>query len=193
MVLHASAVLVNGKAVAFMGQSGRGKSTLAASFATNGFPFLTDDGLQLDALDKQPVACPSHASVRLWSDSLDAVLDPTHPIDEAVSFTPKNRIPSSGSMPHFPQAAPLQAIYLLEDEPCTATSIKQLSAAQACMAFIRNSFLMDIEDHQRVKAHFDDALKLAEKVPAYTLNYPRHYGSLDVVRESILNHVKSLP
>ena len=44
LVLHASAVEIGDSAVAFIGASGMGKSTLAASFATNGFRFLTDDG-----------------------------------------------------------------------------------------------------------------------------------------------------
>ena len=41
---HASAIVANGKAMAFIGESGRGKSTLAASFATRGYHVLTDDG-----------------------------------------------------------------------------------------------------------------------------------------------------
>ena len=48
LVLHASAVEMDNTAVAFLGVSGRGKSTLAASFSTSGFRFLTDDGLQLE-------------------------------------------------------------------------------------------------------------------------------------------------
>ena len=43
--LHASAVLVGDEAVAFAGKTGRGKSTLAASFAAVGFPAMTDDCL----------------------------------------------------------------------------------------------------------------------------------------------------
>ena len=42
---HASVVTVPGGAVAFLGKTGAGKSTLAASFALQGSAFLTDDGL----------------------------------------------------------------------------------------------------------------------------------------------------
>jgi ABC-type iron transport system FetAB ATPase subunit len=38
IVLHASAVQVNGKAVLFCGPSGAGKSTLAAALAQCGYP-----------------------------------------------------------------------------------------------------------------------------------------------------------
>ena len=48
LVFHASAVEVAGGAIAFAAESGRGKSTLAASFAVSGFRFLTDDGLVVE-------------------------------------------------------------------------------------------------------------------------------------------------
>jgi hypothetical protein len=46
--LHASAVAVDGRAVAFLGHSGAGKSTTAAAFVRRGFRALTDDVLALD-------------------------------------------------------------------------------------------------------------------------------------------------
>jgi hypothetical protein len=42
IVLHASAVRVNGKAVLFCGSSNAGKSTLAAALAQRGYPLVTD-------------------------------------------------------------------------------------------------------------------------------------------------------
>lgn len=41
--LHASAVRINGRAVAFAGRSGAGKSTLAATLCARGHEFITDD------------------------------------------------------------------------------------------------------------------------------------------------------
>ena len=66
LVFHASAVEVGDSAVAFVGESGRGKSTLAASFALNGFRFLTDDGMVVEANDDSYLSFPSHPSIRLW-------------------------------------------------------------------------------------------------------------------------------
>jgi hypothetical protein len=44
LVFHTTAVEMGAGAVAFVGESGRGKSTLAASFATSGHRVLTDEG-----------------------------------------------------------------------------------------------------------------------------------------------------
>ena len=43
--LHATAVVVDGEAIAFLGDCGYGKSTLGAAFVARGFPVLTDDVL----------------------------------------------------------------------------------------------------------------------------------------------------
>lgn len=40
LVFHANAVAIGGSAIAFVGDAGLGKSTLAASFVANGHPFL---------------------------------------------------------------------------------------------------------------------------------------------------------
>lgn len=59
-VLHASAVAVDGTALAFVGQSGRGKSTLAALMCLDGADVVTDDVLAVDVDDD--VTCLGGAS-----------------------------------------------------------------------------------------------------------------------------------
>ena len=41
--LHGSAIAINGKAYAIIGDSGAGKSTLALAFLNRGYRLLTDD------------------------------------------------------------------------------------------------------------------------------------------------------
>ena len=49
LVLHASAVQAPYGAVAFLGRTGTGKSTLAASFAASGSPLLADDAVVVES------------------------------------------------------------------------------------------------------------------------------------------------
>jgi hypothetical protein len=49
LVLHASAVQVEGRALAFVGRSGMGKSTLATALCAKGYPLVSDDLLRVDA------------------------------------------------------------------------------------------------------------------------------------------------
>ena len=59
-VLHASAVSIDGAVLAFVGQSGRGKSTIAALLCIAGAELVTDDVLTVDP--GPPVMCTGGAS-----------------------------------------------------------------------------------------------------------------------------------
>jgi serine kinase of HPr protein (carbohydrate metabolism regulator) len=50
LVLHASAVLMNGGADVVSGETGAGKSTLLAALAAKGFPVVSDDVTAVRAL-----------------------------------------------------------------------------------------------------------------------------------------------
>lgn len=90
--LHASAVAIDGTAVAFVGQSGRGKSTLAALLCVHGAALVTDDVLTIDT--EVPVRCTGGATeLRLRAPA--AALVPTHAevrtrrtADERVAYAP---------------------------------------------------------------------------------------------------------
>ncbi|MGV3513213.1 MAG: hypothetical protein ACO1OX_14525 [Novosphingobium sp.] len=67
--LHASAVDVGGRVVAFTADSGGGKSTLAASLAGLGLPHVCDDTLVV-SLANGVLAMPDAKPLKLWDDAL---------------------------------------------------------------------------------------------------------------------------
>ncbi|WP_042699096.1 hypothetical protein [Azospirillum sp. B506] len=70
--LHACCVRVGDKAVAFAGDSGVGKSTLAATLWTRGYPLLADDVTVVDMnAPGGPRVLPAFPRVKLWRDSLE--------------------------------------------------------------------------------------------------------------------------
>jgi hypothetical protein len=66
-VLHSSAVAIDGHALAFIGQSGRGKSTLATVMCLDGAQVVTDDVLTVHPGD--PVTCRGGATELRLRDS----------------------------------------------------------------------------------------------------------------------------
>jgi len=71
IVLHASAVLVGGKAVLFCGQSGAGKSTLAAALGEQGHPLIADDQCAIEiGEDGVPRIQADGRQLRLWEKSI---------------------------------------------------------------------------------------------------------------------------
>ncbi len=66
LVLHASAVEVDGGALAFVGTSGQGKSTVAALCCASGYPLVTDDLLPLYDDGSSLLSCtPGGTELRL--------------------------------------------------------------------------------------------------------------------------------
>lgn len=188
LVFHASAVEVDSSALAFMGESGRGKSTLAASFITQGFRFLTDDGLQLEETTDGYYVLPSHPSIRLWIDSREALVNESVSLAPPVQYTSKARILADNALAFCDEPRPLSRVYFLGDGTASAPAFERLSAREALIELVRHSFLLDIEEREMLTFHFDQLARLVRLPLYYRLNYPRRYDALPAVREAILRH-----
>ena len=71
---HASAVILDGGAVAFLGGNGFGKSTLTAAFLGRGYPMLADSLLALREKEGQILAYPGPQWIKLFPEALNALL-----------------------------------------------------------------------------------------------------------------------
>jgi len=188
LVFHASAVEIGDATVAFMGESGKGKSTLAASFATSGSRFLTDDGLMIEACGSGYQVMPSHPSIRLWQDSEAALIAPGTPTAPALEFTSKSRFLAGEAIPFCDTPRPLRRVYFLGDGSAAAVTFQPMKPADALIELVKHSFLLDIEERAMLAAHFDELSGLASQPIFFRLGYPRRYEDLAAVREAIIEH-----
>lgn len=192
LVFHASAVALDSGVAVFAGESGRGKSTLAASFAVGGHPFLTDDGLVLDTSAHGYQVLPSHPSIRLWADSSEALIGPGAASAPAVSYTSKSRFLAGDQVPFCSRPQPLRCVYFLGAGDAAGITITPLAPAQALIEWVKHSFLLDIEEQPRLASHFDDVARLSDHPVHFHLDYPRHYRLLPQVQAAIQTHLRSL-
>lgn len=188
LVFHGSAVQTPFGVTAFLGESGRGKSTLAASFASSGCRFLTDDCLLLEKLDRGFCVQPSHPSIRLWDDSREALVHASAPLAPPVQHTSKARILSDDVLAFCDVAQPLRNIYFLGDGCASEVSITPMSPSEALIGLVNHSFLLDIEARDAIAAHFEELTQLVALPLYFRLDYPRHYAALPSVREAILKN-----
>lgn len=189
LVLHGSAVEIKGAAVAFLGESGMGKSTLATSFAVAGHPFLTDDGLLIDWHQGRCMAHPSHPSVRLWDDSENALVPENAALRAPVlDFTAKARLLAGPDIAFCEQPQPLQLIYFLGDDETDTTYFEPVGFAETVIQLAENAFLLDAKDKDLIAKRFADLARLANQVRFFTLQYPRSYDALPQVRAAIFQH-----
>jgi hypothetical protein len=187
-VLHASAVELPSGAVAFIGLSGRGKSTLAASFAANGSRFLADDGLVIETRDGECIAMPSHPSIRLWEDSREALLAENTMRAPAVQFTSKARFLASDKIAFCDQPRLLRALYFLGEGDSSRPVFERVNPGAALIELVKHSFLLDTEEEEMLSAHFDELAGLVKRHIFFKLDYPRRYEDLVRVRKAIESH-----
>ncbi len=197
LVLHASAVcMADGRAVLFLGNSGDGKSTLAAGFAARcGGQVLADDCVVLEPALDGVRAIPSYPGLRLWHDSLTnlypqraatAARVAAYSSKRRLEFPPINTESQSVSI----DPAPIAAIFALEVWSDTKEIwLGSLSAKQACQTLMRNAFVLDSDDRRNSLALIAQAIETVRQTTVFALDYPRRYDWLDRAADAILARV----
>lgn len=186
--LHGSASAIDGAAVAFLGVSRRGKTTMAGAFARAGYPFLTEDVVDLEPVDGGYLIRPSHAQLRLFHDSASFLLGQEPGWTEEDG---KNPLSAGEALPHGERPMPLTHLFLLGPGDSDGLLLQRLSPAAAMAELIQHSFVLDVEDRRRLGAHFQRIGALAERVSCYNLDYPRSYDQLADVMQGIVRQVQT--
>jgi hypothetical protein len=139
LVLHAGAVAIDGRIVAFVGPTGSGKSTLVAACARAGAEVVCDDSLVVYRQGAQWVGVPSYPALRLWQSSLDRVgwAGEGQP---AAHYTNKRRVGTATGQWRFADGArAFSRVILLEhDTPVRPVAVELFSQV----------FRLDIRDQE---------------------------------------------
>jgi hypothetical protein len=187
--LHATVVVTGSGAIAFLGDSGYGKSTLAASFLAAGDSLLTDDLLVLRESGDGLLAFPGPGRIKLFPEIATSVLSDAIDGPPMNPFTSKRIMrPVSSQLCLTP--ARLKAIYCLRDPMRTPKPkrilTRRLRARMAFMKILENCFNTRVTDAGRLARQFAFANSVVERVPIKSLSYPRQLESLPRIREAIL-------
>jgi hypothetical protein len=187
--LHSTSVVIDGSAVAFLGNSGFGKSSLAASFVGAGYPLLTDDLLLFRHNGEGLYGYPGPPRIKLFPKVAREFLKSN------LEGVPMNNNTRKLVMPLFENqvhrtAARLKAIYVLNSPRNVfrkqRTKMAQLHPREAFVSLLRNTFNRLLIDPERLKRQFAILAQLVAKVPVFVVSYPRVLSSLPEVRELIL-------
>jgi hypothetical protein len=188
-VLHGGAVELDEHAVAFLGATGRGKSTLTAALAAGGYRFLTDDALRVGlSASGQALAGPGQAHVRLWHDSERVLAGCATRGEDAAA---KSRVLAGDRFPHCPVERPLCAIYLLGDGGSPVPRFEPVRPAAALLELVQNAFLLDPESPQLLKVQHATLSALVTTVPIFRMHFARSYDSLAAVCRDTVAHARA--
>jgi hypothetical protein len=186
--LHASAVAVNGRAVAFTADSGVGKSTLAAALSAHGLPHVCDDTLPVLVSQGPPLAIPDRKPLKLWEDAFALVA--------AERLEPITSMPGKSYALTASRAAdplPLADLVLLENGDDTAlTPVRGADKLAALVDAMYRDFIPGALG--RRSAYHRDLLALANGIGIWRLTRPRarDVGEFRRVTERIAHLIGSL-
>jgi hypothetical protein len=185
LLLHASAVARDGKVFAFLGNTGLGKSTLAAALHAQGYCFVADDivAVRFDP-ELGPLVLPAPPRFKLAIESVamlgrdPADLPPLHSgVKKRASAVTSNLVM---------EPLPLHRLYRLNYGEKLVSA--PLPAQAALFHLIEHSYVARLSSHllhpQR-KLHFQQCVHIANQIPMVDLNRPFALDLLPAVVQMI--------
>ena len=90
--LHGSAVCRDNRAICFLGHSGAGKSTIAATLIQSGYDLIDDDVLTVGWRRGRPCAIPGYPEIRLWPASGRNIVPDYGQLPKVIPTSSKRRL-----------------------------------------------------------------------------------------------------
>jgi len=166
LVLHASAVADDGKAVVFCGPSRRGKSTLVRALGSLGHPVLGEDGIDI-AMEGAPIVFPGARGVRMRTDDDGRAAE---------------LAPDPG--PAEPGPCPVGALVLLGARG-EALEVERLEPSRALALLTPN--LVHSGGRDAIGAAFERLAGVLGTVPAHRVSFPDDLDALPGAAEAFLD------
>jgi hypothetical protein len=165
--LHASAVAIEDRCVAFAGREGAGKSTTAAAFARQGYGVLSDDIVALVEREDIFQAMPAYPHLSLWPDSVKMLYGSSETLPRFSPDWEKRRLAlGEGGTRFESRSLPLGAIYLLGDRrPGPAPSVEAIRPQTALLSLVADSYANKVLDRELRACEFAVLGQLVSTVP----------------------------
>jgi hypothetical protein len=169
-------------AVAFLGDSGDGKSTTATAFLAAGHRILSDDVAAVPVGEGTPTVQPGYPAVKLDPDAVAALAPDLDDRPAETVETPRrfHRVPGEWD----PTPVPLARIYRLETGPELA--VASLPAGRQCMTLVENTYTRGAFGLSEVPTtNFERCATVADTVPVKRLRRPRQFDALPALVDAV--------
>jgi len=189
LVLHASAIAIDGRAMIFCGPSGAGKSTLAASLMNRGLRIVSDDlcRIEFDA-NGRPIVFPDGRMLKLWDDSLE-YLSLSDSKDEAVR-TGASKFFVHAQELHSNEALRVDAVYILSEAAgSSGTTIIKLDLIRSIRLLRDNAYGASLLGEMNMEERFfRDSVKMLKHVDVFSLTRPLAFSATELAFDALRAH-----
>lgn len=188
--LHGSVVAIDGKAYAFVGERGAGKSTLAAAFLNKGYRLLSDDVIAV-SLDKEnvPQVTPSYPQQKLWQDCLHNLGMKISDYRSIHGRETKYNVPVSSN--YYTEPLPLAGVFELIKTEGRVPMLYRVEKLERFDTLFRQTFRhFLIQRSGLMDWHFQTSAQIVNKIGIYQLRRPASGFNVDKLATIILNNIK---
>jgi hypothetical protein len=190
LCLHASVVVINGKAVAFLGQKRSGKSTTAAAFARLGYQVLADDIAVIKEKDHQFYIQPGYPRLRLRPKTVEVMYAGEASDLPMVNSWVNSRYADITDQ-FYTDPLPIAALFILSagETGMIEPAVEPLSLSHRLVHLGKNTFANYVITPQNRKTEFELLARLAIKIPVNKLKVVYEITKADQQCEAVLNYL----
>lgn len=181
-VLHASTVAIGDTAVAFVGESGMGKTTTATAFLCAGHRVLSDDIAAIELGSESPGVRSGYPSIKLDPTIVDRL---DVPVEDPYRTSQMRDRHFHGLRHEQPESlVPLERIYILSNGPNEA--VLPLEPRERILELVRHTYTIPhIDASNKIESNFDRCTVLAESVQIRRLRRERDLEKLPQLVELV--------
>jgi len=186
--LHGSTVVINGNGIIFTGESGAGKSTIAAALRKQGYPLMSDD-LSAMSCEQNCVfyGQPGYMEQRLSEDTTEMLGIDTIGLEKVYEFRNKYVVPVLDESKIVP--VPIGAIYEIVKAPCADIVIEKLQGIDKLTTIMNNTYQPLLVEALNIKdIHLKQCSNLAKQISVFRLSRPEGKRSIGQQVEAILQN-----
>jgi len=189
--LHASAVEIDGDAVAFCGTSGAGKSSLALNLVKRGHRLLCDDICTIDLASGAPRLWPGLINLKLWRESLEAAGQGFEALEPVLPTLDKYKLPVAQTVDYGSYA--LKHVFQLgvsnQQEPTTTC----LRGAQSVSLLVANTFRGQLVSPMgQDRLHFNQCIETSKGARTHILSRPWILSQMSAACQAVEAAVRTL-
>jgi len=194
--LHASAIALGNRAIAFVGSEGAGKSTTAAAFARQGFSVISDDIVPIMEKDGAFVVLPAYPYLSLWSDSVEMLFGQDKKLPAFSPTWDKRQLALAENHLQFEeQPLPLAAIFLLGErsDQKEGPRLESVSQKESLLALVADSYATNLLDKEMRAREFELLGRVVARIPVRRLHAQNDGSRLSLLVDLVRRACEHLP
>ena len=192
LALHASALVINGQAAAFLSSNKGGKTSLAAGLMQQGFPLLTDDILLVEMEDGRPIGRSGYPQMRMWPEQAALIFGNEQEFSAVHPYLDKRRIPIDFENPRLFQSGrfPITRCYIPDRYESVNNqaeiTITPISTVESVLMLAGFSFLFWLVDQLGLQPNrLKTFSQIVQTVSVNHLTYPSGVEHLPAVCHAV--------